>query len=45
MIDPSQEENVFSENPYENQNRIEEIKTYKFFHETFNAFFNCWFIF
>jgi len=29
----------------ENQNRIEKVKTHKFFHETINAFINCWFIF
>ena len=27
----------------ENQNKIEKVKPYKFFHETFNAFF--WFVF
>jgi hypothetical protein len=42
-VDPSQEEEPLSENPDENQNRIEEIKTHKFFHETINAFF--WFVF
>ena len=43
MIDRSQEDNGFTKIPDENQIRIEEVKTYKFFHETFNAFF--WFVF
>ena len=36
-------EKPFLKTPDENQNRIEEIKTHKFFHETINAFF--WFVF